>query len=101
MLIILGVALFAAFGLMGSAESSGALAATPVVTPVGPDLEVGPYVQANVVATGRAAIQSLTAVITKVITEWWPTALMLDWMQTVHRVWPSVHRLAGTSPPQP
>jgi hypothetical protein len=96
MLIMLGVALFAGFDLMSIVESSGAPAATPVVTGT-----AGAPVHADVFVTGRAAIHALAAVITKVVTEWWPTALVLDWMQAVHRVWPSIHRLAGPSPPQP
>lgn len=98
MLVMLGVALFAGFDLMGTLESSGP-PATPVVTGTAAAPRAG---SADAFLTiGQAAIQAVTAVITRVVTEWWPTALMLDWMQAVRRVWTPIHRLAGTSPPQP
>jgi hypothetical protein len=102
MLIMLGVALFAGFDLLGTVESSAPPpAATPVVTGTAVGTGRAPIRADAFVAIGRAAIQALTAVITKVVTEWWPTALVLDWMQAVHRAWPPIHRLPGTSPPQP
>ena len=101
MLVMLGVALFAGFDLMGSVESGG------------PDRGVGVVRATNLtgtadalnvadafVAVGHAALQALTVVVTKIVTAWWPTGLV-DWMQAIHRVWPSIHRLPGTSPPQP
>jgi hypothetical protein len=97
MLVMLGVALFAGFDLLGNVDSSGTPATTRVVIRT-----AGVPIRADAFVTiGQAAIQALTAVITKVVTEWWGTALVLDWMQAVHRVWPSIHRLPGTSPPQP
>ena len=103
MLIMLGVALFAGFDLMGTVELRGPDKVRATATAVGTDNK--PRIPADsadaLLTIGQAAIQTLTAVITRVVTEWWPTALVLDWMQAVHRVWPSIHRLAGTSPPQP
>ena len=115
MLIMLGVALFAGFDVLGTVESrgpdkvsatnSGPSAITPAATGTAAGTGVGtgsaPIRADALVTIGQAAIQALTAVITKVVTEWWPTALMLDWMQAVHRAWPPIHRLPGTSPPQP
>ena len=110
MLIMLGVALFAGFDLLGSVESRGP---DPGV-PIAPARWGGVARATNLTGTadalnvtdvfvtvGQAAIQALTAVITKIVTEWWPTGLVLDWMQAVHRVWAPIHRLTGTSPPQP
>jgi hypothetical protein len=126
MLVMLGGALFAGFDLMGSVESQGPdkVRATNSDSR-GPDKiratnsdsrgpEPGGVERAtnvpgtadalNVadvfVAAGQAALRALTAVVTKIVTAWWPTGL-LDWMQAVHRVWAPIHRLPGTSPPQP
>ena len=98
MLVMLGVASFALVGPLGTAESSGPekIRATVVTGTAWASLRADTFVTA-----GQAAIRALTAVITKVVTEWWPMALLLDWMQTVHRAWPTIHRLPGTSPPQP
>ena len=101
MLVMLGVALFAGFDLMSSVESRGPDPAGRVVRATN---VTGTADALNVadgfVAVGRAALQALTAVVTRIVTAWWPTGL-LDWMQAVRRVWPSIHRLPGTSPPQP
>ena len=113
MLVMLGVALFAGFDLMGSAESRGPdpgggvvtrheLAAAAATRDSSGDRDSGALNVADVFVTiGQRSFRLLTAVITKVVTAWWPTALMLDWMEAVHRVWPSIHRLPGASPPQP
>jgi len=106
MLIMLGVALFAGFDLLGTVDEVRATSsAPPATTPVVAGTAAGTgsaLIRADALVTiGQAAIQALTAVITKVVTEWWPTGLVLDWMQAVHRAWPPIHRLPGTSPPQP
>ena len=100
MLVMLGVALFAGFDLMGAAGFRAPDPGVPAA-PARGDGGVRATARADVFVTiGQAALQALTAAITKIVTGWWPTAL-LDWMQAVHRGWPPIHRLPGTSPPQP
>ena len=113
MLVMLGGALFAGFDLMGSVESRGLDPGVPIAPSRGPDkvratnvtgtaagTGNGPTRADAFVAIGQATIKALAAVITRIVTEWWPTALVLDWMQVVHRVWPPTHRLPGTGLPQ-
>ena len=97
MLVMLGVAVFAGFDLMGSVESRGPdkVRATNLTGTADALNVAGVFV-----TVWQSAIQALTTVITKIVTAWLPTGL-LDWLQAVHRVWPSIHRLPGTSPPQP
>jgi hypothetical protein len=99
MLVMLGVAVFAGFDLMGTVESGGAPATTRVVTGTAAGTDKALNVADAVVAVGQAALQALTAVVTKIVSAWWPAGL-LDWMQAVHRAWPSIHRLPGTGPSQ-
>ena len=91
-----GRCVVAGFDLLGPARSPGG---SPLATRGrGRDSGVRQYRPTICADRRRPPARALAAVITKVITEWWPTGLVLDWMQTVHRVWPSIHRLRRNEP---